>query len=129
MIDNHIGDLGVAGVAHPILLLTEALEKAKTGDLILLTGFGQGTDAVLLRATDALAGKRPETGFSGALARRREDANYNRFLSFNNLVDREVGKRGELDKQSYLAAMYRRKDLLTGFIGGKCLWKATPAQQ
>ncbi|MBS8232588.1 MULTISPECIES: 3-oxoacyl-[acyl-carrier-protein] synthase III C-terminal domain-containing protein [Marinobacter] len=120
VIDNHIEDLGVTGVAHPILLLTEALEKAKTGDLILLTGFGQGADAVLLRATDALAGKRPETGFTGALARRREDANYNKFLNFNNLVDREVGKRGELDKQSYLAAMYRRKDLLTGFIGGKC---------
>ncbi|MBD3657015.1 MULTISPECIES: 3-oxoacyl-[acyl-carrier-protein] synthase III C-terminal domain-containing protein [Marinobacter] len=118
--DNHIGNLGVTGVAHPILLLTEVLEKARAGDLILLTGFGQGTDAVLLRATDAIAARRPKTGFSGALARRREDANYNRFLSFNNLVDREVGKRGELDKQSYLAAMYRRKDLLTGFIGGKC---------
>ena len=25
-----------------------------------------------------------------------------------------------MDKQSYLAAMYRRKDLLTGFVGGKC---------
>lgn len=118
--DNHISNLGVTGVAHPILLLTEVLEKAKAGDLILLTGFGQGTDAVLLRATDAIAAKRPKTGFSGAMARRREDTNYNRFLSFNNLVDREVGKRGELDKQSYLAAMYRRKDLLTGFIGGKC---------
>lgn len=118
--DNHIGDVGVAGVAHPVLMLTEVLEKAKAGDLILLTGFGQGTDAVLFRATSAIAGKQPKTGFGGALARRREDANYNRFLSFNNLVDREVGKRGELDKQSYLAAMYRRKDLLTGFIGGKC---------
>ncbi|RBW51277.1 3-oxoacyl-[acyl-carrier-protein] synthase III C-terminal domain-containing protein [Marinobacter sp. F3R11] len=118
--DNHIGGIGVTGVAHPVLLLTSVLEKAKAGDLILLTGFGQGTDAVLLRATDAIAGKRPKTGFGGALARRREDTNYNKFLSFNNLVDREVGKRGELDKQSYLAAMYRRKDLLTGFIGGKC---------
>ncbi|MEP1214156.1 MAG: 3-oxoacyl-[acyl-carrier-protein] synthase III C-terminal domain-containing protein [Marinobacter sp.] len=118
--DNHIGEVGVAGVAQPVLMLTDVLEKAKAGDLILLTGFGQGTDAVLLRATDAIAGRRPKTGFSGALARRREDKNYNRFLSFNNLVDRDVGKRGELDKQSYLAAMYRRKDLLTGFIGGKC---------
>lgn len=118
--DSHIGDLGVAGVAHPILLLTEALENSKAGDLILLTGFGQGTDAVLLRVTDAIVHKRPRTGFSSAMSRRREDANYNKFLSFNNLVDRDVGKRGELDKQSYLAAMYRRKDLLTGFIGGRC---------
>lgn len=120
VVDNHIGNLGVTGVAHPMLLLTAALEKARAGDLILVTGFGQGTDAVLFRATDGIGGKRPKTGFGGALARRREDTNYNRFLSFNQLVDREVGKRGELDKQSYLAAMYRRKDLLTGFVGGKC---------
>jgi len=120
VVDNHIADVGVAGAAHPILLLTKVLESASAGDLILLTGFGQGADAILLRATDAVATRRPATGFSGALSRRREDGNYNKFLSFNNLVDRDVGKRGELDKQSYLAAMYRQKDLLTGFIGGKC---------
>ena len=120
LVDNHIGSVGVSGVAHPILLLTAALEKASAGDLILVTGFGQGTDAVLFRATDKIKGKQPKTGFAGALSRRREDANYNRFLSFNNLVEREVGKRGEMDKQSYLAAMYRRKELLTGFVGGKC---------
>ncbi|MCG2581111.1 MAG: OB-fold domain-containing protein [Marinobacter sp.] len=120
LVDNHIGSVGVSGVAHPILLLTAALEKATAGDLILVTGFGQGTDAVLFRATDKIKNKQPKTGFAGALSRRREDANYNRFLSFNNLVEREVGKRGEMDKQSYLAAMYRRKDLLTGFVGGKC---------
>lgn len=120
LVDNHIGNVGVSGVAHPILLLTAALEKAAAGDLILVTGFGQGTDAVLFRATDKIRDKQPKTGFAGALARRREDANYNRFLSFNNLVEREIGKRGEMDKQSYLAAMYRRKDLLTGFVGGKC---------
>lgn len=120
LVDNHIGSVGVSGVAHPILLLTAALEKAAAGDLILVTGFGQGTDAVLFRATDKIKDRQPKSGFAGALARRREDANYNRFLSFNNLVEREVGKRGEMDKQSYLAAMYRRKDLLTGFVGGKC---------
>lgn len=120
LVDNHIGSVGVSGVAHPILLLTAALEKAAAGDLILVTGFGQGTDAVLFRATDKIKDKQPKTGFAGALARRREDTNYNRFLSFNNLVEREVGKRGEMDKQSYLAAMYRRKDLLTGFVGGQC---------
>lgn len=120
LVDNHIGSVGVSGVAHPILLLTAALEKATAGDLILVTGFGQGTDAALFRATDKINDKQPKTGFAGALSRRREDANYNRFLSFNNLVEREVGKRGEMDKQSYLAAMYRRKDLLTGFVGGKC---------
>ncbi|GGE81308.1 hypothetical protein GCM10011533_37170 [Streptosporangium jomthongense] len=120
VVDNRIASMGVSGAAHPILMLTAALEAAKPGDLIMLAGFGQGTDVVLFRATDQINKRRPKTGFAGALERRRTDENYNRFLSFNNLVERETGKRGELDKQSYLAAMYRKRDLLTGFIGGKC---------
>ena len=120
LIDNHIERCGVAGAAHPLLLLTAALEAAKPGELILVTGFGQGVDAILLRATDKIASRRPATGFAGALQRRREDRNYQRFLSFNDLVDREIGKRGETDKQSYLTAMYRRDKLLTRFSGGKC---------
>jgi 3-hydroxy-3-methylglutaryl CoA synthase len=120
VMDSQINNLGVAGAAHPILLLTAVFDKAKSGDLVLLAGFGQGADVVLFRVTDALASRRPQTGFNGALSKRRPETNYNRFLSFNNLVERETGKRGELDKQSYLAAMYRKKDLLTGFIGGKC---------
>lgn len=120
VMDSHINSLGVAGAAHPILLLTAVLDKAKAGDLVLVAGFGQGTDAVLFRVTDAIASRRPQNGFNGAMEKRRPETNYNRFLSFNNLVERDIGKRGELDKQSYLAAMYRKKDLLNGFIGGKC---------
>lgn len=118
--DNRISTCGVAGAAHPILLLTSVLEKASAGDLVLLIGFGQGTDAALFRVTDAITSRHPTVGFSGALEQGRPESNYNRFLSFNNLVERDIGKRGETDKQSYLAAMYRRKDLLNGFIGGKC---------
>ena len=46
--------------------------------------------------------------------------NYNKFLSFNNLIEKDIGKRGEVDKQTFLSGYNRRKDLLTGFIGGKC---------
>ena len=57
---------------------------------------------------------------SGALKNRREENKYHKFLSFNNLVERDIGKRGEVDKQTFLSGFNRRKDLLTGFIGGKC---------
>ncbi|MDC0662962.1 hydroxymethylglutaryl-CoA synthase family protein [Marinobacter sp. SS21] len=120
VVDSHLQDCGVAGTAHALLLLASVLDQANSGELVLLAGFGQGADAILLRVTDALAQRRPGLGFNGALARRRVEQNYNRFLSFNNLVDREIGKRGELDKQSYLPAMHRHKDFLTGFVGGQC---------
>ncbi|NKB34469.1 MAG: 3-hydroxy-3-methylglutaryl CoA synthase [Pseudomonadales bacterium] len=120
VVDNQIAQVGVAGVAQPILLLAKALENAAPGDHILLTGFGQGCDAVLLKATDAVSTYKPAVGVSAAIDSRREETNYNKFLSFNNLVERDIGKRGEADKQTYLSGYNRRKDLLTGFVGGKC---------
>jgi len=120
IVDNQIASVGVAGAAQAILLLARALETASAGDLILVTGFGQGCDALLFRATEAIGKHHPLRGVAGALASRREETNYNKFLSFNNLIERDIGKRGETDKQTYLSGYNRRKDLLTGFIGGKC---------
>ena len=120
VVDNQIAEVGVAGAAQPILLLAKTLENAKPGEHILLIGFGQGCDAVLLKATDAISNYKPSVGVSAALASRREESNYNKFLSFNNLVERDIGKRAEIDKQTYLSGYNRRKDLLTSFVGGKC---------
>ncbi|PCH63386.1 MAG: 3-hydroxy-3-methylglutaryl CoA synthase, partial [SAR86 cluster bacterium] len=120
LVDNQLQVCGVAGAAQPLLLLAKVLERAKPGELILVIGFGQGCDALLFRATDQIAHRKPIKGVSGALSQRREELNYNKFLSFNNLVERDIGKRGEADKQTYLSALNRRKDLLTAFIGGKC---------
>ncbi len=120
VVDNQLTTVGVVGAAQSILLLIKALETASPGELVLLLGFGQGVDALLLRATERINDFKAVRGLSGSLARRREEQNYNKFLSFNNLVQRDVGKRGEVDKQTYLSGYNRRKDLLTGFLGGKC---------
>lgn len=120
VVDNGIASVGVAGTAQPILLLAGVLEKALPGDIILVTGFGQGCDALLFRATDLVNKAKPYYGLNAAIAHRQVETNYNKFLSFNNLVERDIGKRGEADKQTYLSGYNRRKDLLTGFIGGKC---------
>lgn len=118
--DSLIDNCGVTGAAHSILQLAHTLQKAKPGDLILVIGFGQGSDALLFRATDAIKNGQPALGVSGNLERRRAESNYNKFQSFNNLLEKDMGKRSEGDKQSYLSAMYRNRDLLTRFMGGKC---------
>ena len=120
VVDNQIASVGVAGAAQPLILLAKALESALPRQLILLLGFGQGCDAILFQTTDRIERCRPDRGLSGALKNRREETNYHKFLSFNNLVERDIGKRGEVDKQTFLSGFNRRKDLLTGFIGGKC---------
>ena len=120
IVDNQAATVGVAGAAQPLLLLAKTLESANPGDLILLTAFGQGCDALLFRATEAIGGFKPAAGVSGALAAGREESSYSKFLAFNDLVERDIGKRGETDKQTYLSGYNRRRDLVTSFVGGKC---------
>jgi len=118
--DNLLDSVGITGAAHPLLLLAHRLEQAQPNDLILVVGFGQGCDALLFRATDAIGSVQPRFGVSGHLARGQAEENYNKFQSFNDLLDKGLGKRAEVDKQSYLTAMYRNRAFTTGFKGGKC---------
>jgi uncharacterized OB-fold protein len=118
--DNLHGACGETGAAHPLVMLVDALEKAKPGDKILVVGFGQGCDALLFEATDALPKLAPRRGVKGHLARRREETNYAKFLAFNDLVAIERGLRADIDKQTPLSSLYRNRRMLTGLIGGQC---------
>jgi hydroxymethylglutaryl-CoA synthase len=111
---------GDTGVAHPLLLLAAALEQAKPGDLILVAGFGQGADALLFEVTAAISAFKPHLGVQGHLARRKAEPNYNRFLAFNAIIELEHGMRAETDKQTPLSAMWRNRDTVTRFHGGRC---------
>jgi hydroxymethylglutaryl-CoA synthase len=118
--DNLASVCGDTGSAHALVMLAHALESARPGELILVVAFGQGCDALLFRATDKIGAARPARGVSGWLARRREEANYQKFLAFNDNVVVERGMRSELDKATALSSLYRNRDMLTGFVGGKC---------
>ncbi len=118
--DNLHAVCGETGCAHSLLLLADALAVAKPGERILVVGFGQGCDALLFEATGELKQVPPRMGVRGYLARRREETNYSRFLAFNDLVTLERGMRAELDKQTALSTLYRKRDMILGLIGGRC---------
>lgn len=118
--DNLHANMGESGTAHSLVMLVDALQDAEPGQTVLLIGWGQGCDALLFRTTDALKTLSPRRGIKGSLARRREETNYNKYLAFNNLVTQDMGLRSEVDKQTALSALYRKKEMLTGFVGGKC---------
>ena len=61
---------GDTGVAHPLVMLVAALEKAKAGDRILVVGFGQGADALLFEVTPEIAKLPARLGVKGHLARK-----------------------------------------------------------
>lgn len=120
IVDNLQATCGEAGAAHPLLLLVSALETASPGDRILAVGFGQGADVLLFEVTEAIRRLPARNGVKGHLSRRREERNYNRFLAFNDLVEIERGMRSESDKLTPLSAMWRNRDTLTAFVGGRC---------
>src|SRR5262249_44544225 len=103
--DNLHAVCGETGVAHPLVMLVDVLEQAKPGDKILLVGFGQGCDALLLEATEELPKLAPRLGVKGHLARRKAETNYAKFLTFNDLIAVERGMRAEVDKQTPLSSL------------------------
>ena len=111
---------GDTGAAHALLLLAATLEKAKPGEKILVVGFGQGADALLFEVTPEIANRPKNLGVAGHLARRKEETSYGRYLAFNDLIELERGMRSETDKGTPLSAMWRNRETVTSFTGGKC---------
>jgi 3-hydroxy-3-methylglutaryl CoA synthase len=118
--DTLSANVGDTGVAHPLLMLVAALEDAKPGDKIVVCGFGQGCDALLFEATDLLSSLTARDGVSGAVARRMEETNYMKYLTFNGLLDVEKGIRAEKDRRTPLSSLYRHRDMILGMVGGQC---------
>ena len=112
--------MGDSGAAHPLVMLAACLQGTGPGKTILLVGYGQGCDAILLRTRDAISDYSAPNGVPGYLARRQEEANYNRYLAFNGLIVQDKGIRSELDKQTAVSALYRNRDMVLGFVGGRC---------
>ncbi len=124
--DNLDGMIGDTGAAHSLLLLAYVLGQARPEEYILVAGFGQGCDALLFRTTERLAGFSPRRGIKGYLERRRPESNYNRFLAFRNLVEREKGIRAEADIRAPLSTLYRNRRMAMALVGGQCRRCGTP---
>jgi 3-hydroxy-3-methylglutaryl CoA synthase len=120
VVDTLAAVCGDTGVAHPLVMLVAALEKAKAGDKILVVGFGQGADALLFEVTPEIAKRAKSRGVAGHLARKKAETSYGRFLAFNDLIEMERGMRSETDKATPLSSLWRNRKTVTSFIGGQC---------
>lgn len=117
---------GETGTAHPLVMLVHALQEAKAGEKILVVGFGQGCDALLFETTKAVDKLNGISGIVGSLARRKEENNYMKFLTFNGLIQFEKGIRAESNPQTALTTLYRNRKMLEGLVGGFCTECKTP---
>lgn len=113
-------DCGYAGAAHALLMLAHVLQDAEPGQHILLVGFGQGADALVLEATAKKPAPAGWRGVSAALADRYVTNDYLRMLSFAGEVELEWGMRAEKSSKAALTETYRSAHQLSAFRGGRC---------
>ncbi|HLY36821.1 MAG TPA: 3-oxoacyl-[acyl-carrier-protein] synthase III C-terminal domain-containing protein [Candidatus Binatia bacterium] len=91
--DPLFGRVGNAGAAFTPLLLAAALEHAKAGDRILVVGYGDGADALVIEATPIVEGLEGRRGVAWHLARRAELPGYDMYLRFRQLLATEHDRR------------------------------------
>ncbi len=108
--------LGDVGTAQPLLLLAAALEQAKPGDLILVVGYGDGADALLLRATARLAAYRTRASVVAQVERKRLLPSYGRYARFRKLIKKESGG----DDLSTPVVLFRDRRTVLSLHGGRC---------
>ncbi len=113
-------DCGFAGCADPLLGLIGALEQASAGERILVVGFGQGCDALVLEATGQLDHYRPARGLARTLCESVEVDAYLRMLSAQGLYQPDFGMRGEKEVRTALTDLYRSVDQVWKFEAGRC---------
>jgi uncharacterized OB-fold protein len=105
--------VGDSGVAQPLLMLAAALERAKAGDLVLVAGYGDGADAIVLRATGATAPA--GTSIARQIEVKRTLPSYGRYARFRRLMRTDVAG----DSASPVITFRDRKELLP-LYGGRC---------
>src|SRR5262245_38630348 len=116
--DALFGKLGNAGAALAPVLLAAALERAKAGQRLLLVGYGDGADAVVLSTTPQVERLEGRRGVSWHLARRAELRSYDLYLRFRQLLATEHDRRAGAGLSA--TKHFRDRDSDVSLIAQRC---------
>jgi 3-hydroxy-3-methylglutaryl CoA synthase/uncharacterized OB-fold protein len=117
-----VGDLepstGNLGAAHVGVQLADALDRAAPGETILVLSAADGADALVLRATDAIAA-RPERPAVRALVEQTAEVDYATFLTWRGVLQREPPRRPDPVRPEGPPAA-RAAEWKYAFVGSRC---------
>lgn len=105
VMDGLFGNAGIIGCAHPLLMLANALEGMEPGQQVMVTSYGEGSDALLFKATDGVKGLADAAGTASALTGGVPLASYTKYLSFKNLI-----KDADLDMHPFSSTIITQRE-------------------
>jgi len=122
--DPLFSQIGNTGTAGALIMLIAALEEANPGDRILFANYGDGSDAFILRATQAIAGIHTQPMMKDRLARKRS-IDYGTYLDWRDLIPFEASSLPERGEPS-LSSRWRERRVISPLFGVKCRKCGTP---
>ncbi len=112
-LSDQAGDLGAA---HALFAFGLALAAAKTGDHVLLVGFGSGVDALIFEVSTAVPGA---AEMADLLAEGERIRDFTRFLNLTGAIGLDWGMRAEFEQKAQATVLDRVGRDTIGFIGGR----------
>jgi 3-hydroxy-3-methylglutaryl CoA synthase len=115
---NFVGNVGVASV---LLSLGAVLDKASSGDKLLVVNYGDGADAFVLKVTEEIHPFQKRNGniVEAQLRHKKELANYTKYLTYRELMQVQPSSR---PPSSYPTppALWRENKGRLSMYGAKC---------
>jgi len=113
--DSLFTEIGDTGTAQVFLSLISVLDKARPGNKLVVAGYGDGAEAILLEVTENIQKMERCRGLEVYLKRRRPLTNYGRFLHFRDVIGES-----SYDAFSSLALLWREEKQNLRLYGTKC---------
>jgi hydroxymethylglutaryl-CoA synthase len=110
--------VGFTGAAHPAVLLAAALDDAEPGQTLALVVLADGADVLILRATGAIATRRPNDRSVADQIGSGGPVPYGKALAWRGFLPVEPPRRPEPARPSASAAA-RSADWKFGFVGSE----------
>ena len=110
--------VGDTGTPMPFMLLIASLRRPKQDDKIIVAGFGDGADAILMQVRDKDAVRQIGKGRMGFVGHQKSMSilkNYNKYIEYKELLDKDRYKR-----KSSAVTIWRDTASVYKWYGVKC---------